>query len=115
MYGLDGPALLLMPLLWLLAGIWPALWLCVAALIVDVVFLVVVLRDRGWFLDRDKRWLHVALTVLPAVAVGCWTLPQLIGAPEAAHQADLQLTLPAMAAALGAVLNLYFAVVPHER
>lgn len=115
MYGLDGPALLLMPLLWFIAGVRPTWWLCAAALTVDAVFLVEVLGDLGWFLDQGKQWLHVALTVLPAVAVCGWTLPRLIRGREARQPADPWLVVPAKAAALCAVLNLFFAFVPHER
>ncbi|WP_326557123.1 alpha/beta fold hydrolase [Micromonospora sp. NBC_01796] len=112
MYGLDGPALLLMPLLWWIVGVRPGRWSCAVALAVDAVFLVAVLGDLAWFLDRDKRWLHVALTVLPAVAVCGWTLPGLVRAREPRHP---WLVVPAKGAALAAVLNLYFAAVPHKR
>ncbi len=115
MYGLDGPALLLLPLLWLIASIWPTrLWYALA-LAVDAVFLVELLGDLGWFLDRNKLWLHLALTVLPAVAVCGWALPRLVRGRAARPPADPWLVIPAKAAALCAVLNLYFAAVPHER
>lgn len=115
MYGLDGPALLLMPLLWLAVGIRPRRWWCVVALVVNAVFLVEVVADLGWFLDRDKRWLHVALTVVPAAVVCGRTLPRLFRRADAQRPGDPWLVVPAKAAALCAVLNLYFAVVPHER
>ncbi|WP_181043911.1 alpha/beta hydrolase [Actinokineospora auranticolor] len=100
--------LVLSPLLWLLAGIRPRPWLLVAALAVDVVFLIEALGDLGWFLDQDKLWLHVVLTVLPAAVVGAWTLPRVIrGSPVDPW--------PAVVAAVAAVVNAYFAVVPHER
>ncbi|MFC6023679.1 alpha/beta fold hydrolase [Plantactinospora solaniradicis] len=115
MYGLDGPALLLMPLLWLIAGVRPTRWLCAVALAVDAVFLVEVLGDLAWFLDHDKRWLHVALTVLPAAAVCVWTLPRLGSTRDSWRPSRAGPVVPAGSAALCAVLNLYLAVVPHER
>ncbi|MBE1485242.1 alpha/beta fold hydrolase [Plantactinospora soyae] len=115
MYGLDGPALLLMPALWLIVGSRPTRWRCAAALAVNAVFLVEVLGDLAWFLDHDKRWLHVALTMLPAAAVCGWTLPRLIRTRESHWPHQPWLAVPAKGAALCAVLNLYFAVVPHER
>lgn len=105
MFGLDGPTLVLMPVLWLAVLLCPARWLCAVALLVDAVFVVTVAGDLGWFLDSDKRWLHLALTVGPAVAVVVALVRR--SAPA--------VRLPALAAALGAVLNVYFAVVPLER
>ncbi len=102
MFGLDGPALLLMPVLWLIVAVRPTRWPIVAALAVDAVFVITVLGDLGWFTTATERWLHLALTVLPAAAVCYWTLPR-------------QVRAPAQAAAVCAVLNIYFAFVPHER
>lgn len=90
MYGLDGPALLLMPPLWLIAGLRPPRWRWyAAALAVDAVFVVTALGDLGWFLDSDKRWLHAALAVLPAAAVCAWTLPPVIRSRETRPPAGL--------------------------
>jgi pimeloyl-ACP methyl ester carboxylesterase len=105
MYGLDGAVLLLMPVLWLIVAAKPMRWLCIAGLLVNAVFVIEVIGDLGWFLDRGRWWLHLVLTVPPAVAVAVRTLPGRSRRPA----------LPALAAALGAVLNAYFALVPHER
>ncbi|GAA1026913.1 hypothetical protein GCM10009557_06280 [Virgisporangium ochraceum] len=102
MFGIDGPALLCMPVLWLAVTLRPMRWLCLAALLVDAAFVIAVLGDLGWYLDSDKRWLHLVLTVPPAAAVAVRIPPRAV-------------RLPALAATLGAVLNVYFAVVPHER
>lgn len=144
LHGLDAPALLLLPVLWSLAGAragqldfvrssaamartaLTALCLCATALAVDTVLLVQVLADLGWFLGRHKTWLHVAVPVLPAAAVCGWTLPRLLAVRRAATRSEPEsvalhrqasdplLVVSPKAAALCATVNLYFAAVPHE-
>jgi pimeloyl-ACP methyl ester carboxylesterase len=146
LYGLDGPAVLLLPVLWSAASARTgqltfrrtpvaiartartALVLCAVSLAIVVLFVVEVVGDLGWFLDRDKTGLHLALTALPAAAVAARTLPRLArlrrrardaGDPTEtdppAAAADPVLAVPPKVAAYAAWVNLYFAYVPHER
>lgn len=146
LYGLDGPAVLLLPVLWSAASVRSsqltfrrtpaaiartartALVLCAVSLAIAALFVVEVVADLGWFLDRDKTWLHLALTALPAVAVAAGTLPRLARLHRRARgtgdstETDLPaaagepvLAVPPKVAAYAAWVNLYFAYVPHER
>jgi pimeloyl-ACP methyl ester carboxylesterase len=146
LYGLDGVAALLLPVLWSVASARSsqltfrrdpaaiartartALVLCAASLAVAALFVFEVVAGLGWFLDRDKTGLHLALTVLPAVAVAVGTLPRLIRLRRRAQGTgnSTGTVLPAAAgnpvlavlpkvAAYAAWTNLYFAYVPHER
>lgn len=146
LYGLDGAAALLLPVLWSVASARSsqltfrhdpaaiartaraALVLCAVSLAVAALFVLEVVARLGWFLDRDKTGLHLALTVLPAVAVAVGTLPRLVRLRRRAQGADdsTRTDLPAAAgdpvlavlpkvAAYAAWTNLYFVYVPHER
>ncbi|MEU8247421.1 alpha/beta hydrolase [Nonomuraea sp. NPDC048916] len=146
LYGLDGPTVLLLPVLWSVASARSsqltfrrtpaaiagtartALVLIAVSLAVTAVFVAEAVADLGWFLARDKTGLHLALTVLPAVAAAVGALPRLarlrrqaLGTDESAKTGlraaagDPVLAVPPKVAAYAAGVNLYFAFVPHEQ
>lgn len=145
-YGSDGLAIVVLPVLWSVAGARSsqltflrapaaiagtartALILCAVSSAIAGLFAVGMIADIGWFIDRGKIGLHLALTGLPAAAVATGTLVRLARlrrraraagdstqAGLSAMAADPVLAVPPKVAAYAAWVSLYFAYVPHER
>lgn len=105
-----------------------ALVLTWAALGAATGYALAILADLSWVATPAHTWLYLALTALPAVVVIVWALPRMLAARRAAvrydgtadpgpmlpdARAQALMVVPVQAAALAALVNLYFLFAPY--